>query len=759
MNYNFLNEFREWNAKWIWEQQEEQNTWVCFRKRITVDNVPERVTAYISAESRYWLYINGKNVVFEGSLKRGFNLEDSFYDEVEIADFLREGENTIAVLACYWGYRPKNFSTNTAGKAGFVFECNIGGKTVISDKTWKVLRNAAYLDDTGKTEGIEEIQPNYRIPEFNVYYDARLDIGNWTDADHDDSLWQNATELGEVGCEPWNRLHKRCIPLWKNFGLKDYLNSEKYIGHTTVEKEVLELECEYNCQLTPYLEVETDIEGLKINIYPDTHVEKTGAYSTVKGDYVTKKGIQSFESLAWINGERVYYEVPAGVTIKALKYRETGYNSEFVGHFECDDELLNRLWKQSRRTLYITMRDNYMDCPDRERAQWWGDVTNEMMMMFYCLDENSYNLYEKAWYTKLGMADSYGDSVLRTVVPTPRGVLYELPAQELAGVCGVWQYYMYTGNKKLLQDVYPYIRNYLMLWSFDENNELIHRTGSWDWHDWGDHIDYVPLEYAWYYRALGVASDVASEIGVTDDLNEFARRRELIKNKYDDFYCEDDGFKKDNEIADDRCNAVAVLADLNTEGREALMNKKFNTVENSSPYMEKYVLDAMCKIGSMKDVQDRIRRRYEPMVNGKDACTTLWEHFGLVNGTKNHAWSGGPLITMSKHMAGVEPTKPGFEEYKIEPRLGYLKNIDCAMHTVKGDIHVICSKNGNALEITVHTDVDADAYVIIPQKHIDAGVGVIKYGSRYAVRIKKGSWSIKCANTCDGRYSCVVKQI
>ena len=35
------------------------------------------------------------------------------------------------------------------------------------------------------------------------------------------------------------------------------------------------------------------------------------------------------------------------------------------------------MWEKSQRTLYITMRDTYMDCPDRERAQWWGDEVNE----------------------------------------------------------------------------------------------------------------------------------------------------------------------------------------------------------------------------------------------------------------------------------------------------------------------------------------------------------------------------------------------
>ncbi len=31
------------------------------------------------------------------------------------------------------------------------------------------------------------------------------------------------------------------------------------------------------------------------------------------------------------------------------------------------------------------MRDTYMDCPDRERAQWWGDEVNEVRRGVYSL--------------------------------------------------------------------------------------------------------------------------------------------------------------------------------------------------------------------------------------------------------------------------------------------------------------------------------------------------------------------------------------
>ena len=56
-------------------------------------------------------------------------------------------------------------------------------------------------------------------------------------------------------------------------------------------------------------------------------------------------------------------------------YRQTGYDCDMVGTFHSDCELTNRLFEKAARTLYVCMRDNFMDCPDRERGQWIGDVS------------------------------------------------------------------------------------------------------------------------------------------------------------------------------------------------------------------------------------------------------------------------------------------------------------------------------------------------------------------------------------------------
>ena len=84
-----------WKAKWITKQQgqSETNTWLAYRKDVDIEKVPVSLIARIAVDSRYWLWINGQQVVFEGGLKRGPSIGDGYYDKVEIAPFLKKGQS------------------------------------------------------------------------------------------------------------------------------------------------------------------------------------------------------------------------------------------------------------------------------------------------------------------------------------------------------------------------------------------------------------------------------------------------------------------------------------------------------------------------------------------------------------------------------------------------------------------------------------------------------------------------------------------
>ena len=690
----------DWQAKWIWDTDNltTKNTWMCFAKEVVLSSVPTSLVAHVSADSKYWLYVNGEVVVFEGGVKRGPDENSGYYDSIDLAPHLKEGNNLICALVWFWG-NEKSYSYNTCGQGGFLFEAVGDGVTICSDSSWRVKRHGAYLDRVFN-------QPNYRIAEYSIYYDATKEVGDWTALSYDFSSWQRATEHAVGGQGAYGKLYPRGIPFLKDYGLKDYENSGEYQNYTVTKLtgEKITVDIPYNAQFTPYLKVIAPA-GKRIRIT----TENTEITGSVSATYITKEGEQEFEALGWMNGEHVTYKIPKGVTVVALKYRETGYDSSFAGNFKTEDEFFNSLWQKSLRTLYVTMRDNYMDCPDRERAQWWGDVTNEMIMTMYAMDSNSYLLYQKGVEAMLLRAEDTG--VLQTVVPIS-GDYFELPVQQLAGIVGFYTYYEYTGDKGFLERVYDPSVRYLKLWEMGEDNLVVHREGSWDWADWGKKADVTTIENAWVYYALSSVEKMAKVLGREDDLRFIRQRQQIIAMGCKSLWT-DDGYKSDDvKKPDDRANALAVLSGLADKWQYNTICGVLTTTQNASPYMEYYVLEALCKMGRYQEAKDRIKDRYNDMMHTD--YSTLWEFWDSWRGTKNHAWSGGPLVIMSKHFAGITPMVAGYDCVEIKPQYSLFNNMSCTVPSVKGIITFEYEKVGEAYTVRVTLPEDMSAIVHVP---------------------------------------------
>lgn len=684
-------------AKWIWKMNEnKQNTWMCFVKDFLYDKMPQKAVAKIAVDSKYWLYINGKMVVFEGGLKRGQTPKSTYYDDVDLQGYFVKGENRIAILVWYFG--KNGFSHVSSGMGGLHFEAIIDEIKIVSDESWKVRKNEAYIQSIS-----DEIGPNFRLSESDIYYDASLDIGPWFLNTYSVETWNNADVL--KGQECFGTLVRREIPLFRNYGIRDFINSDSVKG-MYMEDTVIEMRLPYNLQFTPCLTLYAP-EGKKISIRAENYYTNAPGEYGIKSVYITKNGMQEYESFGWLNGERIQFEIQAGITIINLQYRETGYETDQTGKFMCNDEFLNKLWKKCYRTLYISMRDTFMDCPDRERTQWWGDVNIEMQMLLYCMDERAAALYEKGVNSLIGWYNATGKML--TVVPSGREQ-FELPFQNLAGIYGFYIYYVHTGKLELIQNVYEMSRNYVLQYIIGESGLVEHRAGSWDWTDWGEHADVVILENSWYYLALDSCMKMAKALGISEDIVEYAERLQTIQksipkkvNGQGLFYD-----YTDNQEPDDRANAVAVLAGLADVSNYEALAKLFHKVENASPYMEKYVLDALCEMGRIDDAIARLKRRFYVMV--EDEYTTLWELWNK-EASLNHAWSGGALITLSKYIAGISVDEEGGEKYKIRPHLGTLEWVECEVPTKYGILKVQIMKEEKKYTINVRYPKGIDIIV------------------------------------------------
>ena len=693
----------DWKAKWIWDKENltEKNVWMCFNKKLNLNKIPEKLIADISADSKYWLYINGETVVFEGSVKRGPEKNSGYYDSIDIAPYLKKGENSISALVWFWDTET-SYSYCSSGQGGFLFEAIGEDVAIVSDKSWKVKRNSAYVDSPF-------YPPNYRLAEYSVYFDAREDMGDWTKEAYDTSAWENSTEYAVGGEGAYGKLYPRGIPFLKDYGLKAYENSADFENYTVnnLLGEKITVDIPYNAQITPYLKVIAPA-GKKIRITTENTL--SGAVSTT---YITKEGEQEFESLGWFNGEHITYKIPKGVTVVSLKCRETGYNSSFCGNFKCEDEFLNSLWQKSLRTLYVTMRDNFMDCPDRERAAWWGDVTNEMIMTMYSMDADSYLIYQKGVEAMLSHIDE--TKVLQTVVPI-NGDYFELPVQQLAGIVGFLTYYEYTGDKAFIEKVYSASLDYLKLWEIGENNLVVHRSGSWDWADWGSKADMTAIENAWVYYALSATERMAAILEKEEDISFIAERKAAISKGYKALWTAE-GFKSEEvKKCDDRANALAVLSGLAEKEQYETITNVLMTTKNSSPYMEYYVLEALCKMEKYEAAKERIKDRYDGMVC--EDYSTLWEFWDSWRGTMNHAWSGGPLVIMSKYFAGIAPVEAGYEKVKIEPQYDLQNSLSCTVPSMKGLITVNYEKSSEAYVVNLSLPESMKAVLYVPAKAV-----------------------------------------
>ena len=704
-------------AQWIWQEEDgPSNTWMSFRKTIFVNEIHETVEAHIAVDSKFWLWINGKMVLFEGGLSRGpsqagdWNRKEkitpanSWYETVDIQSYLKKGDNTIALLVWYWGRETHKGTHIDSGKGGLLFSAQIGNQKVVSDKTWKTIQHPGY------DNSIEPASKN--LVQYSVKYNAQNSMNDWTDhawymADFNDGSWPEAKEKGSVGVAPWYDLESNIVRHLVNHGLVNYANHDELQFPFVSDGQTIKARLPFNKQITPYLEIEARA-GDTIHITTDNKQNK------INTTYITKEGVQKFESFSWFNGHEVLYTIPAGVKVKALKYRWMSVG-EMAGSFQIDDPFYNRLWQMGNNTLFVCARDNFMDCPDRERALWIGDVADQTGYLFYAMDDAGRQLLRKAILQTVYFSQ---DDVIGALGPLRVRELVTQSLQFIAQV--VWPYYLNTGDIETLEIAYPYLFRYLDLFPMQENGLPEYRKrkspDTWDWLDWGvrDTIDKQPIQMAFYYLALREAKQMAEVLGNEEHIEWYDTRMASMKPAYKKAFWKDGFYSSNSEkFKDDRANAIAIVSGIaNPDYYNQIVDNVLIPNRFSSPHFEWMVEEAIFIAGRPKASLQRMKEQYQSQVDDS-SLTTLYEKFQN-KGTYNHAWNGSNTI-LSKYVAGVKPTKVAWSEFAIMPELVDFKSIQKSIPTVKGTINIDINKTDSIYQLQLVSPENTTAIIGIPK--------------------------------------------
>jgi alpha-L-rhamnosidase len=159
-------------AQWIWYPSARtlQNTFVLFRRELSLPAKPRRATGWISADSRYRLELNGKR------LQWGPPPSDPRWpeaDPIDLTGHLETGQNVLGVTVLFYG---TGDGTWPLGKAGFLFWLELEHsdgqvERIVSNGSWRALVCRAWRPGRAKRWYLRALQEEF---------DARLYPFGWS---------------------------------------------------------------------------------------------------------------------------------------------------------------------------------------------------------------------------------------------------------------------------------------------------------------------------------------------------------------------------------------------------------------------------------------------------------------------------------------------------------------------------------------------------------------------------------------------------
>jgi alpha-L-rhamnosidase len=498
-----------------------------FRTTFELDTLPQSVPARLTADSRYVVFVNGVEVGRGPARSQPRRLR---FDEYDLAPFVREGANTVAVLVTYYGsatafWQPAAANTGLGLDAVLAFEARLADRWLVSDDSWKTHRSAAWTSP--HLDGLDGVPVEL--------VDARAFPAHWEAADFDDSGWPTAhvrpaDHIGGFGrsqppTDPYGALLPRGtaqvggprvapavvrvsdpVPFVGSAGEHPVPRVRAALdGHAVTDDAITAFPVSVPSGPGTATIVSLDFgrvvvgtvhialraaEGTTLDIlYRERphSADESESFSIPKtgARYVARGAADRFDAVE-VNGLRYVHLLLSGgdasAVIESVEVQERLYPHAGEAFFRSDDPEIDALYTAGIRTVQANAQDAFTDCPTREQRAWVGDgVVHQLVHLTTNAD----------WR----LARSYvalGNS------PRPDGILpmsvvgeiessggLTIPDWSLHWVHGVHNLYRYVGDvaevRALLPTVERILRWYLPY--VDERGTLA-EVPEWNLVDW-----------------------------------------------------------------------------------------------------------------------------------------------------------------------------------------------------------------------------------------------------------------------------------
>jgi alpha-L-rhamnosidase len=725
-----------WSAQWISSGIKNDKTCSLppetYQKVFSLTALPKTAHLYISALGIYEAVINGQKVS-EDFFAPGYTNYKSHvqFQAYEIARFLKQGENTLAVtVANGWFLGRIGNKYNVYGNMrALVAELHLDDTIIGTDESWQISFEGAVR--------------------FADFYDGQI-IDN-TSREPD---WQ-AVHLF-TGKAPRLLPHlgtfvRECqvfLPRnsWKSKNGMTYDFGQNFAGTVRLRVKA----SEHTAITIRHAEILQSGEIFTKN------------YRSAKATltFICKEGEQTFFPQFTYTGFR-YVEISGDKPIELLSIEGVAFSSEMptLGKFACSNERIN----QFQNCVVWNEKSNFMDiptdCPQRdERLGWTGDIG--IFSNTACFNQDTLLFFRKYLYdmrSEQGADGAIPGAVPCTGMYEPRK--YPIPLMMWGDAATIipWNTFLAYGDKAELGNCYEGMKRYVLseqlyaekhgrgirkyLW--DKNP---FQFGDWccygeNWPQWmakGKH-----LATLWYYNSVNIIIQASKILGIKQDERTFSALAENIQNAFINIYLRPDGSFKNADFesmyvcalyfgiipAEYRKKVATRLAELVRHYEYKVM-----TGFPGTPYL----LFALADNGYADMAYQVLMNEHCPgwlhMV--KHGATTTWERWDAIEENGNFFHGGAHMVSFNhyaygavgdffyRRILGLEPTSPGYKSFEIKPICGTLLWADGALETPYGRIEVAWNKENGKFKLKVRVPFGTTAKIILPdgsEEWIDSG--------------------------------------
>ena len=458
-----------------------------------------------------------------------------------------------------------------------------------------------------------------------------------------------------------------------------------------------------------------------------------------------------------------YVEVEADddVEILELTALHTSADVAEVGHFECSDTLLNRIYTLIDWAISSNLASITTDCPTREKLGWQEQNHLMAASMMYRYDM-------QALMNKIAddlAASQHADGAIPTIAPEytvfDKGSGFEdTPEWGASFILCPWYTYQWYGDDSALRQHYDAMKRYIFyLQSRTVDGILDYGLG--DWFDIGPErpgkaqLTSVALSAtAMYHYELCTMSQIAQLLGHDDDAQRFTTMAADVKRAFNLRFWNNE--KQQYENGSQTASAMALYMGLTTDDNHAavlqsLVSDLTTRLSNSTPDKShstlntphstiitagdvgfRYVLQALMQGGHSELIWQINRRDDIPgyayqLKQGATALTESWQAYNNVS--NNHLMLGHLMEWFFQAPGGIRQAEgsAGWQHLIIAPQMvGDLTWANTSFQSPQGLITCRWTTTPDHSRWTVDVTIPhgADADIHLPDgtiRHADAG--------------------------------------